>query len=71
MPRPPAPQPVPMVTRTPAPAAPDRDFFEPAAAEVPEPTTRLLAALPPRRHPPKPVPPLRRPEVIARLAGAK
>jgi hypothetical protein len=27
--------------------------------------------LPPRRQPPKTVPPLRRPEVVARLAGAK
>jgi hypothetical protein len=42
--------------------------FEEAVAEVTEATTRLLEALPPRRQPPKTVPPLRRPEVLARLA---
>ena len=45
--------------------------FEAAVAEVTETTTRLLAALPRRRQPPKTVPPLRRPEVVARLAAAK
>jgi len=45
--------------------------FEAAVAEVIETTTRLLAALPPRRQPPKNVPPLRRPEVVARLAKAR
>ncbi|MCV7089671.1 DUF2277 domain-containing protein [Mycobacterium interjectum] len=45
--------------------------FEAAVAEVTETTTRLLAALPERRQPPKTVPPLRRPEVVARLANAK
>ncbi|HET7665388.1 MAG TPA: DUF2277 domain-containing protein [Mycobacterium sp.] len=45
--------------------------FETAVAEVTEITTRLLAGLAPRRQPPKTVPPLRRPEVRARLnAGA-
>lgn len=34
-------------------------------------TTRLLDALPPRRQPPKTVPPLRRPDVAARLAGSR
>ncbi|ETZ54306.1 MULTISPECIES: DUF2277 domain-containing protein [Mycobacterium avium complex (MAC)] len=53
------------------PSAANADVFEAAVAEVTEATTRLLAALPPRRQPPKTVPPLRRPEVIARLAGAK
>jgi hypothetical protein len=43
--------------------------FEAAVAEVTATTTRLLGALPPRRQPPKTVPPLRRPEVVARLAG--
>jgi len=33
-------------------------------------TTRLLSALPQRRQPPKTVPPLRRPEVRARLGLA-
>jgi hypothetical protein len=47
------------------------DAFEAAVAEVTEVTTRLLAGLQPRRQPPKTVPPLRRPEVRARLnAGA-
>lgn len=45
--------------------------FEAAVAEVTETTTRLLELLPPRRQPPKTVPPLRRPEVMARIAGAK
>jgi hypothetical protein len=45
--------------------------FEAAVAEVTATTTRLLGALPPRRQPPRTVPPLRRPEVVARLAGAK
>ncbi|WP_132115433.1 DUF2277 domain-containing protein [Actinocrispum wychmicini] len=46
-----------------------RDAFEAAVAEVTATTTRLLAALPPRRQPPTTVPPLRRPEVQARLAA--
>jgi hypothetical protein len=46
-------------------AAPE--VFESAVAEVAATTTRLLAALPPRRQPPRTVPPLRRPEVQARL----
>jgi len=43
--------------------------FETAVAEVTEITTRLLADLAPRRQPPKTLPPLRRPEVRARLAA--
>jgi hypothetical protein len=43
--------------------------FEAAVAAVTEATTRLLAELPPRRQPPTTVPPLRRPEVQARLAA--
>ncbi|MGH3677168.1 MAG: DUF2277 domain-containing protein [Mycobacterium sp.] len=49
------------------PSAANADAFETAVAEVTETTTRLLAALPPRRQPPKTVPPLRRPEVRARI----
>lgn len=43
--------------------------FEAAVAEVAAVTARLLAELPPRRQPPPKVPPLRRPEVQARLAA--
>ncbi|OBF75203.1 hypothetical protein A5750_11930 [Mycobacterium sp. 852002-51613_SCH5001154] len=53
------------------PSASNADAFEAAVTEVTETTTRLLAALPPRRQPPKTVPPLRRPDVVARLAGAQ
>lgn len=45
-----------------------RDPFEAAVAEIAEITTRLLGELPARRQPPTTVPPLRRPEVRARLA---
>ncbi|OJZ63739.1 hypothetical protein BRW65_29565 [Mycobacterium paraffinicum] len=51
------------------PNAANAEAFEAAVSEVTETTTRLLAALPPRRQPPRTVPPLRRPGVIARLAG--
>lgn len=40
---------------------------ERAAAEIAEILTRLLAELPARRNPPATVPPLRRPQVRARL----
>jgi hypothetical protein len=53
------------------PSAANADAFEAAVAEVTETTARLLASLPPRRQPPKTVPPLRRPEVLARLAGGQ
>ncbi|NIH81734.1 DUF2277 domain-containing protein [Amycolatopsis viridis] len=46
-----------------------RGPFEQAVAEVAATTTRLLAELPPRRQPPATVPPLRRPEVQARIAA--
>src|ERR1700737_2727960 len=46
------------------------EAFESAVAEVTEVTTRLLAGLQPRRQPPKTVPPLRRPEVQARMKAA-
>ncbi|GAB2654203.1 DUF2277 family protein [Gordonia jinhuaensis] len=49
------------------PSEANRAAFEAAVAEVTDSTRRLLAALPERRQPPKTVPPLRRPEVRARL----
>jgi hypothetical protein len=53
------------------PSAANEEAFETAVAEVTATTTRLLNSLPPRKQPPKTVPPLRRPEVLARLkAGA-
>lgn len=51
--------------RQPPPAA--NQAFETAVAEVTAATHRLLDALPARRQPPPTVPPLRRPEVRARL----
>jgi hypothetical protein len=44
-----------------------QEAFEAAVQEVADSTTRLLATLPPRRQPPPTVPPLRRPEVQARI----
>ena len=44
--------------------------MEAASLEVAAITKRLLADLPPRRQPPKTVPPLRRPEVRERLGLA-
>ena len=52
------------------PTAANVEVFEAAVAEVTATTARLLAQLPPRRQPPKTVPPLRRPEVQARIAAA-
>lgn len=49
------------------PTAANEGAFETAVAEVTASTSRLLAALPPRKQPPKTVPPLRRPEVRARI----
>ena len=49
------------------PSAANEEAFEVAVAEVTAATTRLLAVLPARRQPPKTVPPLRRPEVRARI----
>jgi len=43
------------------------EAFELAVAEVAATTTRLLSELPARRQPPKTIPPLRRPEVRARI----
>jgi len=41
--------------------------YEDAVAEIARVSAELLAALPPRRQPPKVDPPLRRPEVRSRL----
>ena len=49
------------------PTAANEHAFEVAVAEVTATTLRLLSGLPPRRQPPKTVPPLRRPEVRARI----
>ncbi|WP_158890900.1 DUF2277 domain-containing protein [Amycolatopsis anabasis] len=46
-----------------------REPFEAAVAEIAAITTRLLDELPARRQPPATVPPLRRPEVQARIAA--
>jgi len=51
------------------PSEANAEIFEVAVAEVAAITTRLLAQLPARRQPPKTIPPLRRPEVRARLAA--
>ena len=45
------------------------DAFELAVAEVTATTARLLSELPQRKQPPKTVPPLRRPEVRARMGA--
>jgi len=46
-----------------------RAAVEAAVAEVAATTTRLLEDLPPRKQPPPTIPPLRRPEVQARIAA--
>ena len=46
-----------------------RASFEQAVAEVAASTTRLLDSLPARKQPPMTQPPLRRPEVLARIAA--
>ena len=43
------------------------DAFEAAVHKVTQATADLIATLPPRKQPPPTVPPLRRPEVRARL----
>ena len=50
-------------------SAATRPAVDEAVAEITAATTRLLAALPDRKVPPKSVPPLRRPEVRARIAA--
>lgn len=53
------------------PTAPDaRAAYDAAVAEITDVTERLLDAMPARRQPPATVPPLRRPEVRARLGLA-
>jgi hypothetical protein len=52
-----------------APADASRDAFERAVAEVAAATARVLDAMPARRQPPPTLPPLRRPEVRARIAA--
>ena len=47
----------------------NRVAFEAAVAEIAHITGHLLADLPPRKQPPATVPPLRRPEVRARIAA--
>ena len=49
------------------PSGANAEAFEIAVAEVTRTTQRLLAGLQPRKQPPKTLPPLRRPEVRARL----
>ncbi|MDG4665002.1 DUF2277 domain-containing protein [Mycobacterium sp. 236(2023)] len=49
------------------PSGANAEAFEAAVADVTAVTHRLLDNLAPRRQPPKTVPPLRRPEVRARL----
>ena len=51
-----------------APSAATAEAFEAAVRDVTAATARLLGTLPPRKQPPKTIPPLRRPEVRARLA---
>ena len=51
------------------PTAATTEPVEAAVALIAEATTRLLAELPARRQPPATVPPLRRPEVRARIAA--
>jgi hypothetical protein len=46
-----------------------REPFEDAVSAIAAATTALLAALPERKAPPRSVPPLRRPEVRARIAA--
>jgi hypothetical protein len=50
------------------PTAGTEEAFEHAVARIARVTEQVLGDLPPRRQPPKTVPPLRRPDVRARLA---
>jgi hypothetical protein len=51
------------------PSAADTEAFERAVTAVARVTADVLGDLPPRRQPPKSLPPLRRPEVRARIAA--
>ena len=53
------------------PSAATGTLIDKAVGDVAAAATALLAELPARRHPPATVPPLRRPEVQARLARRK
>ena len=55
------------VSGIPRPGLATADALEAAAMEVAAITEQLLFGLPPRKQPPKTLPPLRRPEVRARL----
>lgn len=50
-------------------SAANEEAFETAVAKITAATNELLGELPPRRQPPTTVPPLRRPEVQARIAA--
>jgi len=52
------------------PGADVADRIDAAAVQITDLIEDLLAALPPRRQPPKTIPPLRRPEVRARMGLA-
>jgi hypothetical protein len=52
-----------------APTAATQDAFDKAVAEIAHATHHLLAELPARKQPPPSLPPLRRPEVKARIAA--
>lgn len=52
------------------PGADVADQIDATAVQITELIEDLLAALPPRRQPPKTIPPLRRPEVRARMGLA-
>ncbi|HXH59358.1 DUF2277 domain-containing protein [Iamia sp.] len=54
-----------------APTEATSDAFDEAVRAVAVATAALLGDLPPRKQPPPTVPPLRRPEVRARLAAAE
>lgn len=54
------------LTKVPAAA---HDAFEAAVRDITSSTVALLSSLPARRQPPATVPPLRRPEVRARIAA--
>jgi hypothetical protein len=54
-----------------APTNATSDAFDEAVRAVAMATTALLGDLPPRKQPPPTVPPLRRPEVRARLAATE
>lgn len=54
-----------------SPSSATREPFEAAVAEIAAVTARLLDQLPARRQPPATLPPLRRPEVRARMAARR